>query len=114
MTRVTLIKASGFYAGYSVQGHSGFASAGEDIVCAAISCLTITCVNAIEDACGSPPVIRENVKLASLDVMIPASFSDVQRQNAHAMMRFMVIGLTEIAEQYPKHLVLADVNQNAP
>ena len=43
MTKVTIFKQQGLYKGFEVSGHSGYADAGEDIVCAAISALTINC-----------------------------------------------------------------------
>ena len=45
MTKVTIFKQQGLYKGFEVSGHSGYADAGEDIVCAAISALTINCIN---------------------------------------------------------------------
>ena len=48
MTKVTIFKQQGLYKGFEVSGHSGYADAGEDIVCAAISALTINCINSIE------------------------------------------------------------------
>ena len=49
MTHVSIIKTrNGEYKGFNCVGHSGYAQAGEDIVCAAISVLTINTINAID------------------------------------------------------------------
>ena len=49
MTKVTIYKNSEKKCvGFRVHGHAGFAEAGEDIVCAAISILVINTMNAIE------------------------------------------------------------------
>ena len=45
--------------GCRLEGHSGWANAGEDIVCAAASILGCTCVNALESVCGVIPEITE-------------------------------------------------------
>ncbi|MBR1607087.1 MAG: ribosomal-processing cysteine protease Prp, partial [Clostridia bacterium] len=46
MTRVTLYHdAEGRLSGFSCKGHAGYAEAGSDIVCAAVSALSITCCN---------------------------------------------------------------------
>ena len=37
MTRVAFLRHSGKPAGFDVSGHSGYAAAGEDIVCAAVT-----------------------------------------------------------------------------
>ena len=43
-----------------ITGHSGQAEAGRDIVCAAVSILGCTCVNALESVCGLIPLVTEN------------------------------------------------------
>ena len=53
MTSVLLYKGSeGKLSGYRVSGHAGFARAGQDIVCAAISFMSIACANALERVAG--------------------------------------------------------------
>ena len=49
MTSVRIVKSKlTGYKSFEVSGHSGYAEAGSDIVCAAISILTINTMNAIE------------------------------------------------------------------
>ena len=48
MTRVTLFREGERIYGCRAEGHSGWGEEGEDIVCAAVSVLTTTCVNALE------------------------------------------------------------------
>ena len=49
MTKVTIYKnQTEECVGFQLFGHAGYADAGEDIVCAAISILTINTMNAIE------------------------------------------------------------------
>ena len=56
MTRCILyLDSTGNYTGFSVRGHAGYAEAGSDIVCAAVSALTTTCVNAMESVAGVLP-----------------------------------------------------------
>ena len=48
MTKITFLKKNGVYYGFRESGHSGFADEGDDIVCAAISAMTMLIINAIE------------------------------------------------------------------
>ena len=48
MTKVVFYKSNGIYWGFEEQGHSGFASSGDDILCSAISAMTMLVINAIE------------------------------------------------------------------
>ena len=48
MTRVAILQGALGPVGFICQGHAGYAEAGADIVCAAVSILTTTCANALE------------------------------------------------------------------
>ena len=48
MTRITIYCRDNTYVGFCMEGHSGYAEAGEDIVCAGLSVLAINFVNSIE------------------------------------------------------------------
>ena len=48
MTTITFYKADGFYYGFEEQGHTGYGESGEDILCSAISAMTMFIINAIE------------------------------------------------------------------
>lgn len=47
MITVAINKKDENYTGFSVSGHAGYAEQGKDIVCSAISALTINCVNSL-------------------------------------------------------------------
>ncbi len=49
MIRVQVVKEQGRYQSFSIDGHAGYAEAGEDIVCAAVSALVINAINSIEE-----------------------------------------------------------------
>ena len=48
MIRIRLLTKSGRYVGFTSDGHAGYANAGHDIVCSAVSALMINTVNSIE------------------------------------------------------------------
>lgn len=48
MTKITFFKKNGVYYGFKETGHTGFADSGEDILCSAISAMTMLIINAIE------------------------------------------------------------------
>ena len=58
MIRAVLYQAGGQLTGFSVRGHAGYAPEGSDIVCAAVSVLTTTCVNALESVAGVVPEVH--------------------------------------------------------
>ena len=48
MTTVCFYKTNGIYYGFEEQGHTGFAESGEDILCSALSAMTMLIINSIE------------------------------------------------------------------
>ena len=67
MTSVTLYRAAdGRLSGFECRGHAGYAQAGSDIVCAAVSVLSTTCVNALESVAGVKPqlIVRDGLMKA--------------------------------------------------
>ena len=48
MTTIVFYKTDGFYYGFEEQGHTGYAESGEDILCSALSSITMLIINAIE------------------------------------------------------------------
>jgi uncharacterized protein YsxB (DUF464 family) len=53
MTKVVFYKSGDSFWGFDVSGHTGFADSGEDILCSAISSMTMLVINAIEIAYAS-------------------------------------------------------------
>ncbi len=96
MIRATLLKdGSGFYAGYTVEGHAGWAEEGRDIVCAAVSALAFTCANALESVCGLNPEARASK--GSMVLRLPRNAG----HDAQVVLGVLRQGLTDLQEQYP-------------
>ena len=53
MTTITFYKSNGFYYGFEEQGHTGYAESGEDILCSALSAMTMLIINTVEVAYAS-------------------------------------------------------------
>ena len=62
MTRCVLYTAEGGQVtGFLCAGHAAYADEGQDIVCAAVSALTETCVNALERVAKAEHVTKEEL-----------------------------------------------------
>ena len=53
MTHVTFYKSSDVFYGFKEEGHAGFAEEGNDIVCSALSAMTMLIINTVEVAYAS-------------------------------------------------------------
>ena len=53
MTKVVFYRAGGTFWGFEETGHTGYGDAGEDILCSALSAMTMLIVNTVEIAYAS-------------------------------------------------------------
>ncbi len=53
MTKIVFFRSGGVFYGFEEQGHTGFGEAGDDILCAAISSMTMLLINTVEVAFAS-------------------------------------------------------------
>ncbi len=109
MTKIVLYRtADGLYTGFSVKGHSGYAEEGSDIVCAGISALTISCVNAMETVAGVLPEIKGGED-GFLEMHLPqpiGSISASRMHDAQVLLRALHQGLSSLADEYKKYIRL--------
>ena len=102
MTHVSIIKTrDGEYKGFNCIGHSGYADAGEDIVCAAISVLVINAINSLDQLAG------EKFKLVTNEEegLIDCRFEKNINEKSVLLLDSMVLGLREIKKQYGKTFI---------
>ena len=104
MIRAILYRKDGYLTGYRAEGHSGYAEAGSDIICAAVSVLGSTTVNSLESVCGVVPVLTEN-REGSLAFHLPEA--EIENAGAQILMRALQQGLSDIEEQYPRFIHLS-------
>ena len=53
MTKIVFFRSGGVFYGFEEQGHTGYGEAGEDILCSAISSMTMLLINTVEVAYAS-------------------------------------------------------------
>ncbi len=99
MTTVRIFEHNGMYQGYEADGHSGFAEAGEDIVCAAISVLTVNTANAIETLTDDPVEASED------DGYLVCRFPEGLSEQGALLMDSMILGLKSIESSYGKSFI---------
>ena len=104
MISATLYLGEDGYTACRITGHSGQAEAGRDIVCAAVSILGCTCVNALESVCGIIPLVTENEE-GLLAFQLP-EITPEENAKAQILMGALKQGLTDLADAYPRNVTL--------
>jgi hypothetical protein len=104
MTTVTLFNdISGDHKGFEISGHAGWAEKGEDIVCAAVSALSITTVNAIETYVLQDGEYEEAVDAETGQIIFMLKRTDHDTQ---LLIDTMMLGFKQMEERYPKYIRL--------
>ena len=83
-----------------VEGHAGFADPGQDIVCAAVSGITLGLVNATERLLGVR-VHQDSDREGKVDCRIPETLGPEIAERVQLLMEAMVTSLSMVADEYP-------------
>ena len=104
-TAVTFFRRSdGALIGYSAQGHSGYAQAGSDIVCAAISALTQSTLNGLKNVLKAPVMFDEDDNGAFIEASLTPEATQEQIGQAQLLLVTLLEGLQAIQREYPRNL----------
>ena len=107
MTRCEFFTADDRITGFSVSGHSGYAEAGSDIVCAAISAIVTMAEATINDVCGAKAKVRVKEEDARITLMLPASCDE--EETVQAVLSGMLVTLLSFKEDYPDYIEVLEV-----
>ena len=105
MIQVKVEKKSDDITAFHMEGHSGYADHGSDIVCSAVSALAINCVNSIEQLTENVFSVEQDEERGMLDFRLQGTSS----QEAQILLQSMVIGLSGISETYGEQYVTVEI-----
>ncbi len=97
-----------FYAGEQctgcvVQGHSGFAEEGSDIVCAAVTTAVQTVANLMTEVYRLSVIAEEDAETAAVTIRLTDFEQD---ENAQKLFEGLRLELQLLADAYPAHIQL--------
>ena len=93
--------------GFSVSGHSGYAEAGSDIVCAAISAVVTMAEATINDVCGAKANVRVKDEQARITLMLPATCDE--EEAIQTVLAGMMLYLCSLRDEYPDFIEVLEV-----
>lgn len=99
MTEVKMLTKGQYFVGFEITGHAGYAPAGNDIVCAAISTISQATIIGINEVIGAMASITEDEAYLRLEVN--ESLCEIQ-----VLLKTMYLVLSDVAKQYEKHIKL--------
>ena len=96
MIQFIVWKSDNQYKGFESIGHAGFAEEGLDIICSAVSALTINAVNSIDAFAEDDVEVEQAEDGGFLRVRFPKALSD----RAALLMDSLVLGIESIQADY--------------
>ncbi len=99
MTRVEAFFADEKLLGLRIQGHTGFAPQGEDLVCAAVSAIAQTAILGLRAFALDADILQDEER-ALIDIGLSREKSD----RAQAILQTALLGLEDLAAGMPQYV----------
>ena len=107
MTRCEFFTEDERINGFSISGHSGYAEAGSDIVCAAISAVVTMAEATINEVCGAKAKVRVKDEQARITLTLPAICDE--EDSVQAVLAGLMLYLCSLRDDYPDYIEVLEV-----
>ena len=109
MTTVTFYMEGERIVGFTVQGHSGYADEGSDIICAAVTSAVRLTECAVNDVLGLEAAVKVKEKDASISLKLPASLGQTNESTCQTLLTALMVYCVQLHEEYPENIIVLDM-----
>ena len=109
MTTASFAIEAGRMVSFSVEGHSGLAEAGEDVLCAAITSAVRLTECAINDVLCLEASVKVSERDASVTLKLPSRLEDSVEETCQTLLAAFLLHLVNLAEEYPENITVLEV-----
>ena len=92
-----------------VEGHSGLAPAGEDILCAAVTSAVRLTECAVNDVLGLEAAVKVRPEQALISLKLPGGLGQQNESTCQTLLTGLMVYLTQLREEYPDNLIVMEV-----
>lgn len=107
MTNICVYRKGNHIVKYTVEGHTGYAESGSDIVCAAISTIATHTLNGLSDVVNIS--VGYEVCDAYFECIVPDSLSEEERKQSDVLLDAMYLTFKDLEEQYKEYITIIDM-----
>lgn len=104
MTTVTFFTEGKRIIGFDAKGHSGYADAGSDIVCAAVTSAVRVVDATINDVLGLAASVKVHQKSGSIEFRLPGGLSVMAENTCQSLLAGLMLYFTELHDEYPDNI----------
>ena len=94
---------------FQVEGHSGLATEGEDILCAAVTSAVRLTECAVNDVLGLEAPVKARDKDAYLSLKLPKALNPDSERVCQTLLAALLVHCVQLAEEYPENISVMEV-----
>ena len=116
MTTVTFYKTDGVYYGFEESGHTGYGESGDDVLCAALSAMTMLIINTAEVSYAADVDYQIDEKTTDVKLIVKSALpkyeKDEKKQFAVAgLIQAYFFQLMDLVEEYYDYLDVREIER---
>ena len=104
MTTITFRMEEDRIVGFDSQGHSGYAEAGADIVCAAVTSAIRLVDATVNDVLGLAASVKIRQEDARIEFRLPGGLSETAEYACQSLLTGLMVYFTELRDEYPENI----------
>lgn len=108
MTKASFVTEGSRIQAFTIEGHSGWADSGEDILCAAITSAVRLTECAVNDVLGLGAAVKVKERDASITLKLPGGLSQTNEETCQTLMTALMVYLAELHEEYPDNIIVVE------
>ena len=114
MTKITFFKRDGVYFGFKETGHTGYGESGDDILCSALSAMTMLIINTVEISYASNVDYTIDEETADIELKILAALpeheqDEKKRYALSGLLQGYFFQLNDLIEEYYDFLSVDEI-----
>ena len=104
MTRVTFRTEGDRITGFDSRGHSGYAEAGSDIVCAAVTSAIRLVEATVNDVLGLAASVKVRAQDASISLRLPGGLDPTAESTCQSLLTGLMVYFAQLHDEYPDNI----------
>ncbi len=94
---------------FTLEGHSGLAEAGEDVLCAALTSAVRLTECAVNDVLGLGAPVKVDEQSASISLKLPRNLEGEADGVCQTLLTALMVYLVQLQEEYPDNIIVMEV-----
>ena len=104
MTTVTFRMEGDRITGFDSQGHSGYAEAGADIVCAAVTSAVRLVEATVNDVMGLCAAVKVREQDTAISFRLPGGLAPTAESTCQNLLTGLMVYLAQLHDEYPENI----------